>query len=281
MINIRFYIQERSLKPKNEVTENFRLIMSVTFSGSRIIYYPGINLRKVEWDKEKQEFSSFRSNAFSLNAYLRKLDSNAKNIIKSLQYKDGLVKPVFFRQQLNRLKITPGLDLFDAYLHFMEKNVENWSKGSYLKCKSLFRHLTSFREVYPSRIVLENCDEAFFNELVTYFQGKKLNYYTINAYVNVFKWFLNWCLKEEYMINSSFKTYRIPINESAPSQKIAKCYLCRDELMRYLDFEFPQRQMAQVRDIFCFLAFSKLKFSEVKNLKDEVKDHLTITNLPY
>src|SRR5690606_19155765 len=102
--SIKFYLVKRNQKRTSESGENHRLLMSVSFPGNRVIYYPGITARDIEWDKQKSEFNRFRENYVALNLFMRKLKESAINVYKSLLYKDGVVNPLFFRQQLERLR---------------------------------------------------------------------------------------------------------------------------------------------------------------------------------
>ena len=279
MASIKFYIQKRNAASAKESAEIYRLIMSVSFSGKRIIIYPGITLRELEWDKANQKFSAFRKEQISLNAYLRKLETNSQNIFKSIQYKDGVVKPEFFRKQLAGLKLSPGIDFFDCYMEFLQQNYQKWSDSSYRKCKSLYQHLSSFRKVYSSKISLEGSDAAFMKEFADYLSGKGLNFFTVRGYINVFKWFLNWSLKEGHMINTSFKVFTMNNSgiEIGENNKTI-LFLSWEEMHHYFDFDFKDRKIAQVRDIFCFLAFSGLSCQEFQLLKrqDVFKDSIQI-----
>ena len=102
---------------------------------------------------------------------------------------------------------------------------------------------------------------------------------TIEKELKFLKAFLRWTIRKRYNNNDIFETFK-------PKLKIAEkkvTFLTWDELMLLYKFEMPveKQYLDRVRDVFCFLCFTSLRYSDVKNLKrsDVKDDHIEVTTI--
>lgn len=271
---INFYLIKKAGKAGAE-QELFRLIMSVSFNKKRLIHYTGILSNAIGWNKDLQEFNGLNPDYLSLNAFIRNLKQNASNIYLSLLLKNSGVDITDFREQLKKYKISPGFELVDAFIQFMELNYRSWSDSSYKKCRSLLNHLVRFRKEVYKTFVLELVDEKFMNELVNYFRSIGLRDSSIIGYINNMNWFLNWCVKKNLMINTAFRNFDLnAINLNKQETIRPEFYLNRNEINLLFNEKFDHIRIERVRDMFLFMIFSGCRFSEMISLKKEnIKDN--------
>ena len=101
------------------------------------------------------------------------------------------------------------------------------------------------------------------------------------------KSFLRWMKANGYPVHDSAIDFKHNLKE----MKKNVTYLTFDELMKLFDFEFPENQkyLDRARDLFCFMAFTSLRYSDLAQLKKtnitskgidlytvKTSDHITI-----
>jgi site-specific recombinase XerD len=267
--SINFYLVKRNNISKED-SKMYRLIMSVSFENKRLIHYPGVLSNFVDWNKDLQQFKGVNPEYLNLNAFLSNLRQSAINIYRSISIKDSVVNINDFRRQLRKYKISPGYELIEALIRFMELNYKSWSDSTYRKCKSLLNHLLRFREKEQTKLILEAVDAEFMTRLIEYFQALGLNHSSVKGYLNIMNWFLNWCVKQKLMINTLFRDFQLKktydVNLESPKLTI---HLSREELSLISQRQFEDAKIERVRDMFMFMIFSGCRFSELILLRKE------------
>jgi site-specific recombinase XerD len=271
--SVNFYLIKRN--NNSEKQQNlYRIIMSVSFGNKRLIHYTGILSNFIDWDKDLQQFTGINPDYLNLNAFLNNLRQSAVNIYCSISIKDSFVNINEFRRQLKKFKISPGYELIDALIRFMELNYKSWADSTYRKCKSLLNHLIRFRKSGHVTLILEAVDKEFMTNLVSYFKAQGLKHSSVRGYLNIMNWFLNWCVKQRMMINTNFRDFQlsnIHISEQESSKQ--DFYLNQEELSLLIKGEFEEIKIERVRDMFLFMVFSGCRFSEMILLK---KEHINV-----
>lgn len=78
------------------------------------------------------------------------------------------------------------------------------------------------------------------------------------------RWFLNWCYQKGYLDNEDYK--RNQPHLKCPQKEVI--YLTWEELLQLYYFNYgPHEALERTRDVFCFCAFTGLRFSDAKRLK--------------
>jgi integrase len=101
---------------------------------------------------------------------------------------------------------------------------------------------------------------------------------TIKKEVAVIKSFLRWAVEHDYTTNTKFLAARTHL--STVNKKVI--YLDWDELMTVYEYDFSNNpKLAAVRDVFCFCAFTSLRYSDVANLRaeDVYDDYICVTTI--
>ncbi len=265
-IRIHFY----RISNRDPGNDQGRIIMSASGLGQRVICQTGLKSAGRYWDKKTQSFNTLMPDSAGLNAYLASLRKNARDLFISRAIRQEKPNPKEFRILIKKSGITPQGNLTGSYVLFMEENFTSWSVSTYGKSKSLLSHLRSFAENHPVKLTLESMDEQALQSFSNYLENVGLNLSTIKVYMDMLKWFLNWSLRKGRMINTGFRNFRYNSDrENFPGKSADKIFLSWDELMLLLDFESNDRKIERTRDIYCLIALSGIRYSEIMALERE------------
>lgn len=190
------------------------------------------------------------------------------------------------------------LGYFDEFVR-EEGRAGQWTTGTH-ECWAAFRNHLKY---------MGAIDFSFFNEsgmkaFVDYLRkddkrlGKRsFDEKTVQKHFSNLKWFLNWCVRKGYCDEGTISKYR-------PKFKVVEkpvVFLTRDELMKLYHYRIPNNgevvtlhdrfgqeykkvifdasALEKTRDLFCFCAFTSLRYSDMAKLRREdiVGDHLNVT----
>lgn len=179
-------------------------------------------------------------------------------------------------------------------LFFREESARNqWTDGTIAKLKSFRKSLSEFNP----NLTFEDFNEKGITRYIEFLRGKGQEETSIQKRYGNLKWFLFWAIRKGYCKETTIQKYR-------PKFKVlAKpvIFLTRPELLRLYSYVIPANQtivtmtdstgreykkkveeagaLAKVRDLFCFCAFTSLRYSDMAALKRSniVGDKIIIT----
>lgn len=191
------------------------------------------------------------------------------------------------------VKVKTLFDDFDQFIK--EESVSNQWAYATMQCWKTFRH---HLEAFNRHIRYEDFDEEGINKFVRFLRVRQnLEEKTVQKQFNNLKWFLNWTIRKGYCKQEQINRYR-------PKFKILEkpvIFLTKEELLRLYNYEIPANgtkvmlkdmngneyektvqeagALAKTRDLFCFCAFTSLRYSDMAKVKrsDIVGDCLYIT----
>lgn len=137
----------------------------------------------------------------------------------------------------------------------------HWSKEAEYKYGQVWQHLMNF----DSKIELSSLDK---NKLLQFQNWYIKNDYCNDTIVNrfgVLKSFLRWLARNGYSLHPG-------VLEFKPKLKVIPktvTFLKYKELMHFFNFEFPPEKgyLSKARDMFCFMAFTSLRYSDLAALR--------------
>lgn len=158
---------------------------------------------------------------------------------------------------------TPQGTLQDAFEEFMQScPVENnWGEKTHCKYDQMWAHLNSF----DPHISLETLTKKKLNGLKEWYIKQEYHNATIAKHFRNLKGFLRWADANGYAVNKEVFSYKT--NLSVPPKTVT--FLKYHELIHFASFQFPETKqyLDRVRDYFCFMAFTSLRYSDLKALK--------------
>jgi integrase len=171
-----------------------------------------------------------------------------------------------FNRIIGRTEEQKTVSLFDAWDEYMKKTgiLHSWTAKTYTRQKNIKTHLLTFNP----NLSFENLSEDVLSDFIGFQQTGNIRNTTLERNVSYIRSFLRWAKKEGYYTGSG-DTFK-------PKLKIADkeiIYLSWEELMLLYNFQFEQKHLECVRDVFCFQCFTSLRHSDVEKLKrSDVKD---------
>ena len=264
----RFHIEKRKDAAGNLLSADRPVFMSVTFGGNRVVIGTGLKVDMNGWDADNQRIQASYPDSQSLNNWLESMQEIAIKTMKALLNSDKDPSSENFRQLYQHLKPKYSSGFFDLFFKFMENNSSTWSSATYRKVRSLYNLLREFDDQYQTPIAFHKLNSQFLDDFIAFCQEKGYQYSTIYKSVNNLVWFLNWATDEGYNVYRDYKQfYKLMI---PPEEKSTlPLFLNWDELMRLKEYVTDNRRMERVRDLFCFMCFSGVRFSELQQMKKE------------
>ena len=159
----------------------------------------------------------------------------------------------------------PEVTPFSALRDFQREQgrLNDWTLATYNKFRALGHHL----ERFDARLTFGRLPAAL-PGFVAYLHRLKKRNTTIQKNVQLLRWFLRWCEKRGYLASGTAASFNPKLKGTDGNQK-ELVYLEWEELMALygLDLSGQDPMLAQVRDVFCFLCFTGLRYSDVAHLR--------------
>ena len=185
--------------------------------------------------------------------------------------------------------------VFQAFERFYrEESARNqWTDGTLAKMKSFQKILEQFNP----RLTFADLNDKGLTRFIDYLRKTDHQETSVEKRYNNLKWFLRWAIRAGLCNERAIETYR-------PKFKVlAKpvIFLTRPELLRLYNYEIPANRslvtltdpagreytkrvmeaggLAKARDLFCFCAFTSLRYSDMAALKrsDITGDSIIVT----
>ena len=139
---------------------------------------------------------------------------------------------------------------------------ESWKNHSKYKYTQIVGHLLK----YKPGIRIDQIDKDVLLGLRTWLYEQKRHNSSIRRWFDALKAILYWCKENGYSVKEEALAFRHHI--IVPEKQII--YLKYDELLAFHRFEFPSGtppHIIRARDLFCFMAFTSLRYSDMSTLK--------------
>lgn len=155
------------------------------------------------------------------------------------------------------------VSLDDAFHDFIKIRPTEvlWGEETHQKYDQMMKHLKKC----DKDITLDHIDKVFLNKLkISMIEGGYHNATIAKQFRNI-RGFLNWSKLNGYDVNDDALIYKANI----PVQAKRVVFLKFQELMDFYQFRFPDslKYLDRARDLFCFMAFTSLRYSDLKALK--------------
>lgn len=264
----RFHIEKRNDAAGNLLSAERPVFMSVTFEGHRVMIGTGIKVNMNGWDNSLQRIQASYPGSQSLNNWLETMQEIADKTMEALTHSDSEVNPENFRKLFQQLKPKYSSGFFDLFFQFMESNGSRWSNTTYSKVRSLYNLLREFEDKSETTISFHTLDTQFLERFVSYCSEKGYQYSTTYKTVNNLVWFLNWATNEGYNVYREYRQF-YKLMETPKEKSQFTLFLHWDELLRLKEYTTENRRMERAKDLFCFMCFTGIRFSELQRLKKE------------
>lgn len=286
MIQYNYNVSTRLRKHSSMSTVSF--VIRWNKKKHELWYATGYQWSPEKWDKEKQRARNNTTikDSKGRTVYARDVNSMILSYLELIEKafnefktNDLIPTPKDLRDRLHELigltdkmpaterdKFIDTHETFkaihDQYMHEMAIE-RSWSKSHKDKTAQVWKCLCACEP----KITLRKLNRTVMNELLNWYFEKGYHNSTTEKRFRDLKTFLRWVKQNDYPVNDDALNYK----PSIPKYKKVVTYFTFDELQTFASYEFEQSHLINVRDIFCFMCYSSLRYSDVKGLK---KDHL-------
>lgn len=301
-MSVKFYLVPKQLKSGEypvRVSININSVRHITTLGFSVdfdVWLPNdknaAKKKNTNYVKAKYRNSAGMS-AERMNIIIKGVDAHFSEYENDLKtkvptvddIKRELQKALGKEEQPPEIKTEPKIrTIFEILDEFViEQGVANqWAYATKQCWKTFSHHLTAFNP----RVKFEDFDEGGINRFIRFLRStEKLEEKTVQKQYKLLKWFITWAVrkgytKQDYIINhkAKFKVLQKPV-----------IFLTKDELLKVFNYVIPANQttvilhnhegkeynkvisdagaLAKTRDLFCFCAFTSLRYSDMAELK--------------
>ena len=164
------------------------------------------------------------------------------------------------QETVNEDKVKTLKDIFSEFL-LLRPQEGNWGDKIHEKYDQMWTQLSSC----DPNITLETLDQLKVQELVGWYIKNDYCNRTIQKQIRILKSFLRWVSRHGYTINSGVLEFKLRLKVMPRTVTFLKY----KELMHFFHYEFPKEKeyLSKARDMFCFMAFTSLRYSDLAALK--------------
>jgi integrase len=270
----RFYIERRKDDSGTLILQERPVFMSVSFHGDRVMLSTGIKTDFHGWDPELQRLKSSYPGSYATNLWLDTLAETADKTWAAIREFPEDPDAERFRRKFQELKPRYSTGFFDVFYLFLESGSSRWSTSTYRKVRTIYKHLREFEDQSGTMISFRDLNGSFLEKFKVFYAEKGNSGSTTHQAVNIIVWFMNWATENGYNVNLDYRRfYKLMRQDQDVGVEIGKSrmhlYLQWDELLKISEFRGDTRKLERVRDLFCFMCFSGLRYSELQALRKE------------
>ena len=262
--SIKFHLYGRK---RSDGTRTIR--MSITWKSYRVLFHLPVSIAEEQWDTSSMMARQTLAdkdqndvNTLILEYYrkTKKLFDNA-DIEERIPSKDEVLA-IFRAHETQKHPIPFLIDKFSK----MQSRERGWVPITARKFIILERELRLAGLRY-----IEEMNSDGVQKYLDWITSRNYENAVAMKKVSILRWFLRWCRREDYLKSDDYM--RRELHLRCPRKKVI--YLTWDELLQLFYFNYGNYYaLSNVRDVFCFCAFTGLRFSDAAQLRwDDVSDN--------
>lgn len=183
--------------------------------------------------------------------------------IESVVPSKDMLKLMIRGEQPKKEDVVVKKTLAELYEEFLTtvSDERNWTNSVHFKYQQTWKHLNAC----CPKITLEKLTRDRMRELKNWYVDNGYSNVTIKKMFTFLKTFIKWLKSECYEIQPGVLEYEP--NLTVVPRTVT--FLTYEELMQFYNFKYPEnaKNLELARDMFCFMAFTSLRYSDLANLK--------------
>lgn len=265
-----------------------KLRIRVRWAGHKVDFNVGHRVKLSQWDTKTQRCIAKTTNlqkqsASLINGCIQQYNDALEDIFKACELQGIVPAPDEVRAKFNKgagrvekIVETPDktlLDYFDKFTREMG-SLNNWTRATNQKFAAVRSHL----KAYNPNLAFSDLTEAGLSGYVNYLRDtRQMRNTTIGKQIGFLKWFLRWATANGISQTLDYVAFKPKLKTT--DKKII--FLDWNELMTVYGYEFTNKTLERVRDVFCFCCFTSLRYSDVANLRrtDIFDNHIALTTV--
>ena len=261
-LSILFFLK----KGKRDKAGGAPIYCRITVSGSRAEVSTNEKTTPNKWDSGSQRLKGRLESIRVINNHLDNIETNIKRIFNVLIEKEEeitskILKDILLgKNQHNQFLIKT----FELNNQLMEKEKEaKYSPDTVKRYQISITRLKAFinDEYGVSDLELKKLNLTFIRKYDIFLRTKySTNHNTAMKYLKHLKKVIHFAMELEYIERDPFRQYKTAYKE------VNRGYLTSDELKRIEEKKFRIKRLDQVRDVFVWVCYTGLSYSDLKNL---------------
>ena len=265
-ISILFLLQRNRVNKQGKCPTRCR----ITYNGKRKIFSIGLFINPSFWYSKLQKVKPPNKENDIINTQLSLIKNNINQafLLLQIQEKNFDVEDIYLQYKGENIKTDKTLlEVFKMHNERMLKLIGmEYSKATYSKFIEARTHTLNFIKFQykKSDFLLSNLNMKFLNDFDFYLKSEKNHkQITINKSIQRLRKIVKLALSEGYLQNDPFLQYK-------PKRVIKKVvYLTVNELKELEEYQFSQKRLQQVKDMFIFCCYTGLAYLEMSTLSKE------------
>jgi site-specific recombinase XerD len=264
MLKINFY----QIKSKKNALGKAPIYLRINGVGNEINLSMNILEDPKYWDENKFRFKTTHPQAHHFNSIIQQKEKDFWEYVTRMKLANKTITNASIKRFLKGdVNSTESPKLLDAFQYFIDSNKGQYNKDTITHYKAEKGILEAFirKQYKQNNINLEDVNYEFLTSYSSYLSTSRSNKTnTIAKHIKRIRAVINMSLKLEWIDSDPTRKYKIKL---APTTRITLTIQEVDKIMA-LDFDENQR-LGIVRDLFCFMVYTGLSYSDLKNLAPE------------
>jgi integrase len=239
------------------------------YEEKKFVYSTGEKIHPKNWDFKNRQPFLHGKNRSKFASTIRMQVNRYRDKFEELQARSKAYDEEFtrrtLREEFNReFKRAPSKKnlFFEAFDAFIEQNqqLQKWSPSTAMRYQIIKRTVLRFQEHRDYNVTFNNINDRFHAEFTEYCMGDlgHINN-TFSRNMGLLKTFLFWALKNGYTYKENFKDFKLK-----PKVITNQIALTLDDLENLMRFDFTNKRLEKIRDVFVFACVTGLRFGELK-----------------
>ena len=273
MANIHFYLRPAQKNKKGQKS----IVMRVTHNYARPLFFIGFMVHPRYWSKRNQKVLKERdgepeNNYQAINSRISTFRQKAEHAIEHALKNDIPITDTYLKNEVSsisgRRKPSQNLSFFEVFDEYIESGKAVRANRTIVGYGTVKTFLKDFEQKTGKQIDINIIDFKFFDQLRSYaFNKRKVKDNYFAKIISVLKAMLTWAYQRGYVKDQTYREFK------AVEREVDVIYLTIVELMALYNKEFTTQKLNRARDLFCFMCFTGLRVSDIKNLKrDHIRD---------
>lgn len=268
--SVKFFPEKRKdVEDKKEITDNVPVMLSVSYSGKRMIYYTGKRCNATQWDiptcrLKRNQVAPNKQTSTAFNADIKEIEVAVNDIFKV--YDVAKVIPSLdqlrqdIKKKLSKVEVTRARDQVD-FFEMYEQYVRDvpLSPGRKKHLKTTMNKIKGFNK----NTTFNNLNVQYLTDFQNYLIDTcKISKNTIVSELKRLRAFYGYANKHEWTINYPFKSFSIETESYGDP-----VFITVDERDKLYNSVPSTQKLERIRDLFVFQCFIGCRVGDLTKLK--------------
>lgn len=227
--------------------------------------------KKVRPPKSDDPYNDYQE----INDYIDKLKKKTEAFYRECHLNNEEITPEKIRLFLDGKINVDVITFNEAFQEFINDAKANKAKWTWKGYATVHKFLNDFQNNTGFKLDFNNLNVEMFDRLKEYaYQERKIETNYFAKITAVLKRFLNWSTLRKYYSGNEHRYFK------ATEKDKPVVFLTMDELMKLYRHEFESKKHDKARDIYCFMCFTGLRYSDTNQLlKAHIRGNLIIKRI--